>query len=285
MKPFLRRLLIYILLFSATTARAQYRLVGWVTMGGGTKYSYSISFLVSGHNIKGKSATLIDYEVNPALISGTIDQAHGTMSFSESKDPTAPGNSVLNFFCYFTIKLHYNTTGPVPVLEGELIGHPDKGKAICATGKAFFPDSNKILKPVFRPAAPRSSASPPPIGNEVPAADAPNIVAGKPVIINTKAARVQIQLWDDTIEDGDVITLIYNGKPLLQHYLLKGSKKMLELSLRPGQDDVLELRADNLGSIPPNTAAISIGLGDDNYTYLATTRPGKPVSLIFRKGK
>jgi hypothetical protein len=282
MKPSLRRLLIYILLFFATTARAQYRLVGWVTMGGGTKYSYSISFSVSGHNIKGRSATLIDYEVNPALIKGTIDQAHGLMNFSESKDPSAPENSVLNFFCYFTIRLHYNNSGPVPFLEGDLVGHPDPGKAICATGKAFFPDSNKILKAVFH--TPARTAGPS-FGNEVPAADAPSLLPGHPSVINTSATRAQIQLWDDTIEDGDMVTLIYNGKPLLQRYTLKAGKKTLEIPLSPGKADTLQLRAENLGSTPPNTAAISISLGADTHTYLATSRPGQPVYIILKKEK
>lgn len=280
MKPSLRRGLIYILLFAASTARAQFRLVGWVTMGAGTKYSYSISFSVSGHNIKGKSATLIDYEVNPALISGTIDPAHGLMNFSESKDPAAPGNSVLNFFCYFTIRLHYNNSGPVPFLEGDLIGHPDKGKAICATGKAYFPDSNKILRPIFLKAR-----SQPTLGNEVPAADAPALLPGKPAIVSTSAAKAQVQLWDDTIEDGDMVTLLYNGKVVLQRYTLKAGKKMLDLPLSPGKADTLQLRADNLGSTPPNTAAISVSLGGDTHSYLATTRPGKPVYIILKKEK
>ncbi|MBS1585140.1 MAG: hypothetical protein JSS82_06285 [Bacteroidetes bacterium] len=279
MKAFLRPTLLYILLLSALNGRAQYRLAGWVTMGTGTRYSYSISFSVSGHKIKGRSATLIDYEVNPALIAGTIDRARGTMNFTESKDPSAPGNTLLNFFCYFSLRLHYNTSGPVPVLEGDLIGHPDNGKAICATGKAYFPDSNKILKGVFR------KAPPAPTGNEVPAADAPALLPGKPAIITTAATHAQLQLWDDTIEDGDMVSIIYNGKQVLQHYTLKAGKKMLDLALSPGKADTLQLRADNQGSTPPNTAAISIGLGADTHTYLATTRPGQPLYIILKKDK
>lgn len=75
-----------------------------------------------------------------------------------------------------------------------------------------------------------------------------------------KNDQITLQVWDNNKEDGDIISLKFNDTWILNNFLLKKEKYTIHLSLKQ-KDNQLLLFAENLGSIPPNTAAISI---DDN---------------------
>lgn len=68
-------------------------------------------------------------------------------------------------------------------------------------------------------------------------------------------------VWDVNKEDGDVISLRFNGEWILKDYYLKKEKKAIQLKIEPGKENRLVLFAENLGSIPPNTCALSFNDG------------------------
>ena len=75
-----------------------------------------------------------------------------------------------------------------------------------------------------------------------------------------KKNKVVLQVWDNNKEDGDIISLKFNDKWILTNFLLKKEKHTIPITLNKKENQLL-LFAENLGSIIPNTAAISI---DDN---------------------
>lgn len=77
---------------------------------------------------------------------------------------------------------------------------------------------------------------------------------------SVKSEKVTLQVWDNNKEDGDIISLKFNDTWILTNFLLKKEKYTIHLELKDKNNQLL-LFAENLGSIPPNTAAISI---DDN---------------------
>ena len=68
-------------------------------------------------------------------------------------------------------------------------------------------------------------------------------------------------VWDVNKEDGDVISLRFNGEWVLKDYYLKKEKKAIQLKIDPDKDNRLVLFAENLGSIPPNTCALTFNDG------------------------
>ncbi len=96
----------------------------------------------------------------------------------------------------------------------------------------------------------------------LPVAAAPAIRMVKQLEVGQ--GTVTIQLWDDQQEDGDVLSLHLDGRNLLQHFALKKEKTTLLVKLSSGEH-TLVLRAENLGSIPPNTAALLIDDGQQQY--------------------
>lgn len=94
--------------------------------------------------------------------------------------------------------------------------------------------------------------------------------AGKRTVLaskewTVKQEKITIYIWDNNKQDGDTISLKWNDTWILSHFLLKKAKYRIDLELEQGDNQLL-MFAENLGSLPPNTASIAI---DDNF-YVRT---------------
>lgn len=78
--------------------------------------------------------------------------------------------------------------------------------------------------------------------------------------IHVQQADVTLELWDDAAEDGDSISIRMNGLEVVTGFPVKRQRQQLKLSLQEGENKLIML-ADNLGSIPPNTAVMRIVAG------------------------
>jgi len=77
-----------------------------------------------------------------------------------------------------------------------------------------------------------------------------------------KSTQIILNVWDNNTEDGDLISLKLNNTWILTNFPLKKGKHEIPIELKKQENELL-LFAENLGKIPPNTAAISI---DDKVT-------------------
>jgi hypothetical protein len=77
---------------------------------------------------------------------------------------------------------------------------------------------------------------------------------------------VTVSLYDNGDIDGDSVTLIYNNTVITTHQLLTAQAKTFVLKVAPGNaKNELVMYAENLGSIPPNTALMIITDGNKRY--------------------
>ncbi len=75
-----------------------------------------------------------------------------------------------------------------------------------------------------------------------------------------------VDLYDNGEIDGDSISLLFNGKLLLSHKRLGDKAISLKLNVEDDKDvNELIMYAENLGSIPPNTALMVVKDGDKRY--------------------
>lgn len=75
--------------------------------------------------------------------------------------------------------------------------------------------------------------------------------------VNVSEEEVRAYVWDMNKEDGDIISLSFNGEWVLKDYFLKKEKKAIDLKIVPGEENRLILYAEDMGSIPPNTCALT----------------------------
>jgi len=71
---------------------------------------------------------------------------------------------------------------------------------------------------------------------------------------------VRLGLFDHKRIDGDIVTIILNGRILVDSYTLRRDAYYVDLPLHTGENTVI-LHAENLGAVVPNTAAFVIDDG------------------------
>lgn len=97
---------------------------------------------------------------------------------------------------------------------------------------------------------------------------------------------ISITLYDNGIVDGDSITLIYNDSILTTHRLLTEKPLTFWIKIKPGSErNELQMYAENLGSIPPNTALMVIYDGTKRYevNIKSTEKTNGSVSFKLRE--
>ena len=97
---------------------------------------------------------------------------------------------------------------------------------------------------------------------------------------------ISVTLYDNGIVDGDSITLVYNDSILTTHKMLTEKPLTFWIKIKPGnQRNELQMYAENLGSIPPNTALMIIYDGNKRYevNIKSTEKTNGSVSFKLRE--
>lgn len=100
--------------------------------------------------------------------------------------------------------------------------------------------------------------------------------------IPIKGQTFKIDFYDNGEIDGDSISVFYNGKIVLSHMRLTDKPVSLNLPLdNLTGDNVVTMYAENLGSIPPNTALMIVTDGEKRYEVRITSDTEKSGSVVF----
>ncbi len=84
------------------------------------------------------------------------------------------------------------------------------------------------------------------------------------LVVNVKEIRLEV--FDNGIVDNDTVSVFYNGTLLLSHKKLSEKAIVIPITLDEKiSTHEITLFAENLGSIPPNTALVVVHAGDKRY--------------------
>jgi len=104
-------------------------------------------------------------------------------------------------------------------------------------------------------------------------------------VIKTIEARnktVRIDLYDNGEIDGDSVSLFYNGKLLLSNTRLTTRSLSINLQIDDNRSiNELVMYAENLGTIPPNTALMVVTDGNKRYEVRITSDLQKSGTINF----
>ena len=139
-------------------------------------------------------------------------------------------------------------------------------------GKGFVINSNKFLKATspnslfifeephyFKVVYPKKEVD---INNDAPQIDLlPSKVEERKVVIKKQSIEVEsnkvlLEIFDHKKEDGDIVSLNFNGKWILKKKKLAKRPFKFVIELNEKGENYLLLHAENLGEIPPNTIAV-----------------------------
>lgn len=100
--------------------------------------------------------------------------------------------------------------------------------------------------------------------------------------IKVDTGRIRLDFYDNGIVDGDSITVVVNKKVIITHQLLSAKPITVYVKVdlnNPFQE--VEMVAENLGSIPPNTALMIITAGDKHYRLYMSSTETKSAKVRF----
>ena len=95
---------------------------------------------------------------------------------------------------------------------------------------------------------------------------------------------VQIAVYDNGVIDGDSVTLIYDGRVIILKQLLLRQPLLIKIPVGSEQEThLLQMYAENLGTIPPNTALMVIRDGEKKYDVYISSNATTNGSVLFRR--
>ena len=99
--------------------------------------------------------------------------------------------------------------------------------------------------------------------------------------ISVKNKKISVDVYDDGDVDNDIVSVYYNGAPVVAKKSLSTNPVSLTLNIEPGKNNDLVLFAENLGNIPPNTALMIINDGSSRYEVRLTADLKNNASVRF----
>jgi hypothetical protein len=101
----------------------------------------------------------------------------------------------------------------------------------------------------------------------------------KTVTLDT--SLIKLEFYDDAVIDNDTITVLVNNKLLLYRQMLTDKPLTLTFNAFPGTEYELVMYADNLGSIPPNTALMVVTAGSQKMEVFLSSSEQKSAAVKF----
>ncbi len=206
---------------------------------------------IKGKNVAGDSYHYQD--VNNYVkkqFRGGYDAATRRLSLQEGLVTTyhIPGRCVI---CVKNFDLVYSKNGNVETLSGNWTGNVLNTTLSCEGGRIIL---TRIAESAFK---------------EIPE-------------IKVDTGTIRLDFYDNAQIDGDSITVIVDKKVVLTHQRL--SAKPITTYLRIDLNNTfheVEMVAENLGSIPPNTAILIITAGEKRYLLSLTSSDSKSAMVRF----
>lgn len=102
------------------------------------------------------------------------------------------------------------------------------------------------------------------------------------VVLDTRQERITLRLWDNAEYDGDTISVLLNGRPILVAFELTRKPHRLTVDLENGVNE-LRVVAHNEGRVPPNTASCTVRRGKGREELLIRTAVQRDQQIIILK--
>jgi len=101
--------------------------------------------------------------------------------------------------------------------------------------------------------------------------------------VEIEANSFRVDLYDNGQIDGDTISVFYNGKLMVSRQRLSTEPISIQITLDPNKEDnELVMFAENLGTIPPNTALMIVTVAGKRYEVNISSSEQTSGTVRFR---
>ena len=187
-----------------------------------------------------------------------------------------------------TEKRYVGTQAPDLTEKGPQTATPLKTQTPSATGSAKTPQDVAVQK-ADNPLKPANNFKPM-NQPESTTASANNKIdqRSKKLIqlIEVDEPNFTVELYDNGQVDGDTVSLFFNDRLMVSRKRLSTTPISIELNIDPNKEDnELVMFAENMGSIPPNTALMIVTVRDKRYEVNITSTEQSNGAVRFKLKK
>ncbi len=249
---------------------------GTIAIKGGDKYPYRLELDMNGTSGKGISVTDQDGTAVRTRINALLKREHGAMVVTE--------NAALGFIpdsmevCYLSVILRWKEKKGIVFFSGMFAGKK-KNNELCYQGTVELqaPAAQCTFLQKTKDAASDNNK---PLADTVMGAGFNKITDGAGKELKWNGPTCTIEMWDGGVIDGDALTVMHNGKPLVKDYLLGREPYRMTIPLVKGRNEIVFVAGDE-GSAPPNTAQVILYDGDTPHRFTAFNKKGKSASVVL----
>ncbi len=250
-------------------------LKGTIDVKNGGSMAYRLMLDISGNQVKGTSAITQDGRELRAKVMGMINREKQLLVIAETASLDKLPDSME--MCFFNSIMKWKEKKGKYIFSGAYAGK-NKNKSICAQGKVrmetpvadidiFSADTAKILPDTI-------ATEPVGAGQKITEGSDKQIEWGKPTCT--------LEIWDGGVIDGDVITVLVNGKELLANLVLTNEKKIISIPLAPKVNTITIVAVDE-GNNSPNTAEMVLTDGNVQHKVTAFNKKGKTANIVITR--
>ena len=98
------------------------------------------------------------------------------------------------------------------------------------------------------------------------------------------SSKIDVAIWDYGIEDGDIITILQNDKPVLENFKVTRKKKRITLVLNE-KENAFKIITVNSGKLETNTTKLKLYDFRREYEVVANLEEGKAAVINIVKLK
>ncbi|MCF8246515.1 MAG: hypothetical protein K9J37_15290 [Saprospiraceae bacterium] len=212
----------------------------------------------------------------------TFDEAAQRLDFEETAiiEESVPSWR----WCMKSGSLFYQKEKNRHSLNGNWQGYiegADPRSGACAPGKLF------VEQAIFE----QNETNPPAISGEIVAVKPPEIGQYEKKnqrnvdverVLEVKSKTVRIRVWDNGTVDGDVLSLFLNGDLIIKNYRVTRQKYETIVKLDKPTNFII-LHALNVGSISPNTVAVSVDDGFGEQVVIISSNLKTSGAIMIRE--
>ena len=103
-------------------------------------------------------------------------------------------------------------------------------------------------------------------------------------VINVNADSVTIRVYDNGVVDGDIVSVVYNDKTVIEKLSLTSKAYTVKIPVNKNGVNTLVFHAHNLGEFPPNTAQLEIIWGNkkEEMTVSSDLTVSSSVNIVYK---
>ena len=275
-------LIISILYASSVVSQKTEQYSGIITLENGTPLIFEMEFIqdkgmVNGFSITGKGTP----DETKSDLSGIFNKNTKTYKLKETQVLSTNSEADLNTFCYINMEITEKGKLSLKRYEGKFTGYFTNGDT-CASGNIILMEKEKLEKKVEKIKKKVEKKIEKQKKEEINVLSTKVLKDGDDMLIKCYSDKITIYIWDANQEDGDKISLIVNGKYLLENYTTKRKRKKIKYKLNEGEN-IIEITATNLGSTPPNTSRIEIVDSKAKYPIITQLELNKTAIIKIMK--